>query len=102
MLVPARRAANRVDTQRSEPPQIVRRRIRRREFYGYIHSSQKVVHDPGIVQVAFAREFCAHVETILGRELRNEASHLSATHNGQAQAHAALRPVASSCVVMRM
>jgi hypothetical protein len=39
MLVPSRRSANRVDAQRREAAQVVRRRIGRREFNGNLNAA---------------------------------------------------------------
>jgi hypothetical protein len=93
---PTRRAADRVDAQRSETAEIIWGGIGRREFDGDGDPAQRFPADPGIMQIVFPCEFCAHVETVLGRELLDEPAHLSVTNNGEADAHALPRPVARS------
>ena len=53
------------------------------------------------MKIILAREFDAHIESILRRELRDEPPHFPVAHNGQAQAHALLLPVVSNCLVIR-
>src|SRR6266852_1443634 len=53
------------------------------------------------MRVVVAVEFRAHFKSMCRRELLDEPAHLSATDNGQAEAHAPLRPVARSCPAMR-
>src|SRR6516162_3039794 len=101
MLVPARRSAHRVDAQRSQPPQIVRRRIGSSEFYGRINASQEFRNDRRVMKIVSTRKFGAHIKAVCGRKLGDQSPHLSVAYDGEPKAHAALLPVVSNSVVMR-
>src|SRR2546429_5035550 len=102
MLVPTRRAANRADAQGNQTAQISRRGIGSGEFHGRIDALQEFRNDRRIMEVVSAREFGAHIKAILGRKLGNQSPHLSVAYDGEPKAHAALLPVVSNCVVMRV
>src|SRR5712664_2142213 len=101
MIEPSGCANHRVNAQCSEAADIVRSSVRRSEFDSGIDSTKSLMRKGLPARVAARIEFCAHVETVFGRELLDEPAHLSVPDNGEAAAHAPLRPVARSCVVMR-
>src|SRR4029077_16931004 len=91
---PSSRARNRANPHRSEPANIIRSGVRRSEFHGHIHSLKCLTRKRLPARIAAPIEFRAYVESIFGSELLDQPPHLSVTNNGQAHAHAPLRPVA--------
>ncbi len=90
-----------VNAQHRKAADIFRRRVWRREINRHVHAAQRFVRKRLGVSVVAAIEFRAHLKSMCRRKLLDEAAHLSATDNGQAEAHAPLRPVARSCPAMR-
>src|SRR5216684_3001904 len=101
LIEPAGGADDGVDAQHRKAADIFRRRLRRREINRHVNAAQRFMRQRLGMRVVMAVEFRAHFKSMCRRELLDEPAHLSATDNGEAEAHAPLRPVARSCPAMR-
>ena len=98
---PPSRAAHGINAHRSQATNIFRSGVGRSKFYGHIHSAKILTRKSLPARIAPPIEFRSHVEAVFRSKLLDQPPHLSVTNNGEAHAHAPLRPVARSCVAMR-